>query len=53
MVISQLTPSPRSITMPIIKEYLDALNLTNQIPSYESVEGYIAARTFAEGVRAT
>ena len=27
------------------------VNLTDQTPSYESVEGYIAARTFAEGVR--
>ena len=37
--------------MPLIKEYLDVLNQTDQAPSYESVEGYIAARSFAEGVR--
>lgn len=51
VVISQVVPSPRSAGTPIIKEYLDALNQTDQSPSYESVEGYIAARTFAEGVR--
>ncbi len=51
IVISQVVPSPRSTGTLIIKEYLDALNDTDQAPSYESVEGYIAARSFAEGVR--
>jgi branched-chain amino acid transport system substrate-binding protein len=51
IVISQVVPSPRSSAMPLIKEYLEVLNQTEQAPSYESVEGYIAARCFAEGVR--
>ena len=51
VVISQVVPSPRSIGTPLIKEYLDVLNSTDQSPSYESVEGYVAARAFAEGVR--
>ncbi len=51
IVISQVVPSPRSTTMPLIREYLDVLNQTDQTPSYESVEGYIAARSFAEGAR--
>ena len=51
IVISQVVPSPRSTGIPIIKEYLDVLNKTDHIPSYESVEGYIAARAFGEGVR--
>jgi len=51
VVISQVVPSPRSTGTPLIKEYLDVLNQTDQTPSYESVEGYIAAKTFAEGVR--
>lgn len=51
VVISQVVPSPRSLGTPLIKEYLDVLNQTDQTPSYESVEGYIAARAFAEGVR--
>lgn len=51
IVISQVVPSPKNTTMPLIKEYLDALNQTDQAPSYESVEGYIAARGFVEGVQ--
>ena len=51
IVISQVVPSPRSVGTPLIKEYLDVLNQTDQTPSYESVEGYLAARAFAEGVR--
>lgn len=51
IVISQVVPSPRSVGTPLIKEYLDVLNATDQTPSYESVEGYVAARAFAEGVR--
>jgi len=51
IVISQVVPSPRSTGTPIIKEYLDVLNQTDQTPSYEGVEGYIAARAFSEGVR--
>ena len=51
VIISQVVPSPRSMGTPIIKEYMDVLNKTDQSPSYESVEGYIAARAFAEGVR--
>ncbi len=51
VVISQVVPAPRSVGTPLIKEYLDVLNQTDQTPSYESVEGYVAARAFAEGVR--
>ena len=51
IVISQVVPSPRSVGTPLIKEYLDVLNQTDQTPSYEGVEGYVAARAFAEGVR--
>ena len=51
IVISQVVPSPRSVGAPLIKEYLDVLNQTDQTPGYESVEGYLAARAFAEGVR--
>lgn len=51
IVISQVVPSPRSVGTPLIKQYLDVLNQTDQAPSYESVEGYVAAQAFAEGVR--
>ena len=51
IVISQVVPSPRSVGIPLVKEYLEVLNQTDQTPSYESMEGYVAARAFAEGVR--
>ncbi|MBA2963497.1 MULTISPECIES: ABC transporter substrate-binding protein [Ramlibacter] len=51
VVVSQVVPSPRSTTVPIVKEYLQALDNSDQTPSYESLEGYIAAKTLAEAVR--
>jgi len=51
IVISQVVPSPRNVSVPLVRQYLEALNQTDQSPSYESMEGYIAARSFAEGVR--
>ena len=51
VVISQVVPSPRNVGTPLVKEYLDVLNQTDQTASYESIEGYIAARAFCEGVR--
>ncbi len=51
VVVSQVVPSPRSVTLPIVKEYLSAIDTSDQSPSYESLEGFIAAKTFAEAVR--
>ena len=51
IVVSQVVPSPRNTGSPIVREYLDVLNQTDQAPSYESIEGYIAARAFAQGVQ--
>jgi branched-chain amino acid transport system substrate-binding protein len=51
VVVSQVVPSPRSVTIPIVKEYLAAIDTSDQTPSYESLEGFIAAKTFAEAVR--
>ncbi|MEW6466422.1 MAG: ABC transporter substrate-binding protein [Pseudomonadota bacterium] len=51
VVVSQVVPSPRSSATPIVKEYLAALDNSDQSPSYESLEGFIAAKTLAEGVR--
>jgi ABC-type branched-subunit amino acid transport system substrate-binding protein len=51
IVISQVVPSPRSVGIPLIKEYREVLGETDQTPSYESIEGYVAARAFAEGMR--
>jgi len=51
VVVSQVVPSPRSSATPIVKEYLAAIDNSDQSPSYESLEGYIAAKTLSEAVR--
>ena len=51
VVVSQVVPSPRSTSTPIVREYLAILESTDQTPSYESLEGFIAAKTLAEAVR--
>lgn len=51
VVVSQVVPSPRSPATPIVKEYLEALDSSDQTASYESLEGFIAAKTLAEAVR--
>ncbi|WP_298927314.1 ABC transporter substrate-binding protein [uncultured Ramlibacter sp.] len=51
VVVSQVVPSPRSSATPIVKEYLAAIDNSEQTPSYESMEGFIAAKTLAEAVR--
>lgn len=51
VVVSQVVPSPRSSATPIVKEYLAAIDNSDQTPSYESLEGYIAAKTLAEAFR--
>ncbi|HUR90338.1 MAG TPA: ABC transporter substrate-binding protein [Ramlibacter sp.] len=50
VVVSQVVPSPKSRATPIVKEYLAALDNSDQTPSYESLEGFIAAKAFAEAV---
>ena len=51
VVVSQVVPSPRSAALPIVKEYLAAIDNSDQTPSYESLEGFIAAKALAEAVR--
>ncbi len=51
VVVSQVVPSPRSPATPIVKEYLEALDNSDQTASYESLEGFIAAKALAEAVR--
>jgi len=51
VVVSQVVPSPKSRATPIVKEYLAAIDNSDQSPSYESLEGFIAAKTLAEAVR--
>lgn len=51
VVMTQVVPSPRNTAVPIVKEYLAALDATDQSPSYEGLEGFIAAKALAEAVR--
>lgn len=51
IVISQVVPSPRPSAIPIVKEYLAAVENSDQTPSYEGLEGFIATKAAAEAVR--
>jgi branched-chain amino acid transport system substrate-binding protein len=52
VAISQVVPFPFSPNVPIVREYLAALGAQSSAqPSFTSLEGYIAARVFAEGLR--
>ena len=51
IVISQVVPSPRPSGIPIVKEYLAALDNSDQTASYEGLEGFIAAKAAGEAVR--
>ncbi len=51
VVVSQVVPSPRSSATPVVKEYLAAIDNSDQTATYEGLEGYIAAKTLAEAVR--
>ena len=51
IVISQVVPSPRPSGIPIVKEYLAAIDNSDQTASYEGLEGFIAAKAAGEAVR--
>jgi ABC-type branched-subunit amino acid transport system substrate-binding protein len=51
IVISQVVPSPRPSAIPIVKEYLAAVDNSDQTASYEGLEGFIAAKAAGEAVR--
>jgi len=53
VVISQVMPFPFSTTMAISREYLDAVGKAggDAKPNYSSMEGYLAAKVFTEGLR--
>ena len=53
VVVSQVMPFPFSTTTPISREYLDAVKRAggDATPNYSSMEGYIGAKVFAEGLR--
>jgi len=53
VMISQVMPFPFSTAAPISREYIDAVRKAggDAKPNYSSMEGYLAAKVFAEGVR--
>lgn len=51
VVVSQVVPSPRSTSTAVVREYLAVIENTDQFPTYESLEGFIAAKALVEGVR--
>jgi ABC-type branched-subunit amino acid transport system substrate-binding protein len=53
IMVSQVMPFPFSTTTPISREYLDAVGKAGpeSQPNYSSMEGYLSAKVFAEGLR--
>src|SRR5439155_23810583 len=53
VVVSQVMPYPFSLTTPISREYLAAMQKAggDHKPNYSAMEGYIAAKLFVEGLR--
>lgn len=53
VVVSQVMPYPYSGTLSLVREYLAAIQQAggDAHPNYSSIEGYVAARVFIEGLR--
>jgi ABC-type branched-subunit amino acid transport system substrate-binding protein len=53
VVVSQVMPFPFSSTTPISREYLDAVKRAggDVVPNYSGMEGYLAAKVLAEGLK--
>ena len=53
VVVSQVMPFPFSTTTAISREYLEAVRQAggDARPNYSSMEGYLAAKVFAEGLK--
>lgn len=53
VVVSQVMPYPFSTTTAIAREYLEALRHAGggATPNYSSMEGYVCAKVFTEGLR--
>ncbi|MBY0410607.1 MAG: ABC transporter substrate-binding protein [Burkholderiaceae bacterium] len=53
VVVSQVVPSPYQPSRPITREFLEAIKKdgNNVQANYSSMEGYLAARVFTEGLR--
>ena len=53
IMVSQVMPFPFSTTSPIAREYLEAVHKAggDAKPNYSSMEGYLAAKVFTEGLK--
>lgn len=53
VLISQVMPYPYTQSLPITREYLEAVRLAGPSvkPNYSSMEGYLAAKVFVEGLK--
>ena len=53
VVVSQVVPSPYQAARPITREFLEAIKKGGDKvqPNYSSLEGFLAARVFTEGLR--
>lgn len=53
VMVSQVMPFPFSTTTPISREYLDAVKVAgaDATANYSSMEGYLAAKVFTEGMK--
>ena len=53
VVVSQVVPSPFQPTQQLTREFLESIKLGGHKvqPNYSSLEGYLAARVFTEGLR--
>ena len=53
VVVTQVMPSPYTTTHPLAREFLDAIKKGGSTvqPNYSSMEGYLAARVFVDGLR--
>lgn len=51
VIVPQVVPSPRTPTTPLVREYLAALETSDQAPSCEGLEGFIAAKALVEAAR--
>ena len=53
VVVSQVMPSPYSAARPIVREFQDAVKAAGKgaNANFSSIEGYVAARVFVEGLK--
>jgi ABC-type branched-subunit amino acid transport system substrate-binding protein len=51
VMVTQVMPHPFSTTTGIAREYLEAVQRGGGTPNYSSMEGYVAAKVFAEALR--